>query len=274
MHGDLSNIFSIHHDLTAGHIIETWNQVHQCRLPTSGTADNRRSLSRFCHKIYIMKHICFRTWIPEAHMLKTYTAGMLIQILRLLSVLNRGLGTNHLINSFCSHCSTRKHNRHHRQHQERHDDHHRICNKGCHSPHLHGTAINLMSSKPYNSHCKHIHDHHHSRHHKGHHTVGKQIGSGQLLICFIKTFFFFLLADKRPDYRQSGQDLPGYQIQIIYQLLHQLELRHSYTHQHHHIAENNQNRQNNNPFHSCPCLHHLQDTTNSKDRCICNHTKQ
>ena len=57
LHRNVSNIFSVERNLSARHIIETWDQVDQRRFTAAGASDDRRRLARLGNKVDVMQHI-------------------------------------------------------------------------------------------------------------------------------------------------------------------------------------------------------------------------
>ena len=196
------------------------------------------------------------------------------QFFRSFWILNGRLCMDNFIDTLCCNSCTRKHDRHHCQHQKWHNNHHCISDKCSHCTDLHRSCINLVRTYPYNSYGKYIHDHHHTRHHKCHDTVCKKHSLCQLFIRTVKTFFFFFLTAKCANNGKSCKNLTRNQVDIVDQLLHQFEFWHSHRHQYHDISKNHKNCQNNDPAHSGSGLHNFDHTTDTKDRCIGNHTKK
>ena len=67
--------------------------------------------------------------------------------------------------------------------------------------------------------CNTVHDQHHGRHHKCHAAIDKQVCFGQPLIGILKTCLLVFLTAERADNRNTCQDFPGNQIQLIDQIL-------------------------------------------------------
>ena len=129
-----------------------------------------------------------------------------------------------------------------------------------------------MCTDPYDSDGQHVHNHHHTRHHKGHDAVGEQGCFGQFLIRTVEALFLFVLSSERTDDRESGQDFTRYEVDVVDQFLHQLEFRHRKGDKQHHVAENDDDRKNNDPFHTGSRFHDFQHTADAKDRCVGNHS--
>ena len=81
------------------YIVKTRNQVDQCRFSTAGTSDDRGCLSRFCHKVDVMKHIFLGTRISEVDMFETNHTVFDFHFSRIFCSFNRGLGLNDFVNS-------------------------------------------------------------------------------------------------------------------------------------------------------------------------------
>ena len=130
-----------------------------------------------------------------------------------------------------------------------------------------------MCTEPYDSDGQHVHNHHHTRHHKGHNAVGEQGCFGQFLIRTVEALFLFVLSSERTDDRESGQDFTRYEVDVVNQFLHQLKFRHRKGDKQHHVSENDDDRKNNDPFHTGSRFHDFQHTADAKDRSVGNHSQ-
>lgn len=85
LHRNVSNIFSVERNLSARHIIETWDQVDQRRFTAAGASDDRRRLARLGNKVDVMQHILLGARITEVDVIEADNSVMNLQLLRILT---------------------------------------------------------------------------------------------------------------------------------------------------------------------------------------------
>ena len=127
-----------------------------------------------------------------------------------------------------------QHNGDHRNHQKRHNDLHGIRDKRNHVPDLKISHINAVAANPHDEHAHAVHNQHHRGHHHCHHPVCKKLRGHEILVRHIKAFLLKLFPRKRTNDRKPRENLPGYQVQTVHQLLHDLKLWQSDSHQNKH----------------------------------------
>ena len=170
----ISYILSVNRNPSFCHIIESRNQVDQCRFTTSGASDKCCRFSRFCGKCNVMQYIFFCSRIVEGYMFKcNFSFAVFRKCLWLLWIMDFCLALQDFIHTLCWNCCSWKHNRNHTNHKEWHNNLHCILDKCHHISDLHCSVINTVSTGPHNQNGNPIHHKHHSRHHKCHGTVDK-----------------------------------------------------------------------------------------------------
>ena len=125
-----------------------------------------------------------------------------------------------------------------------------------------------MGSIPHNKNRNTVHYQHHDRHHKGHGAVNKQVCPGQIPVGAVKPLFFMFLCAEGADYRQSGQNLTGNEIQFIYKILENLKFRHGHNKEHQDYQRDQDYGKSNNPGHGHICLEHLNNSAYGQNRRI------
>ena len=119
-----------------------------------------------------------------------------------------------------------------------------------------------------------VHDQHHGRHHKSHTSVYKQVCSGKCGIGLLKTLFLMFLTTERTDYRDTGKDLSGNQIQLVDQSLQDRKFGHCHLEQHKDHKQDQCHCYAKDPCHGCIRIQHTEHTANTKDRRVQNDSKQ
>ena len=85
LHRNVSNIFSVERNLSARHIIETWDQVDQRRFTAAGASDDRRRLARLGNEVDVMQHILLGARITEVDVIEADNSVVNLQLLRILT---------------------------------------------------------------------------------------------------------------------------------------------------------------------------------------------
>ena len=137
-------------------------------------------------------------------------------ILRFFCIHNAAVRPQNFLNSVCCHTCTRKHDGNHRNHQKGHDDLHRIGHKRHHIANLQVSGVDSLCTEPHDHDGNAVHNQHHRRHHKGHDAVGEQLRFHQVLVRFIKPFFFEFFSGKCTDNRKPSQNFPGNQVHPVH----------------------------------------------------------
>ena len=109
LHRNVSNIFSVERNLSARHIIETWDQVDQRRFTAAGASDDRRRLARLGNKVDVMQHILLGARITEVDVIEADNSVMNLQLLRIFDILNGGFCLNDFIDTAGGNSGTRQH---------------------------------------------------------------------------------------------------------------------------------------------------------------------
>ena len=109
LHRNVSNIFSVERNLSARHIIETWDQVDQRRFTAAGASDDRRRLARLGNEVDVMQHILLGARITEVDVIEADNSVVNLQLLRIFDILNGGFCLNDFIDTAGGNSGTRQH---------------------------------------------------------------------------------------------------------------------------------------------------------------------
>ena len=242
-------------------------------------ADNGRGLAGFGDKINIVQGVLAGAGVGKVDMMECDFAVPVV----LIEVSGDGfrhrvmdgrLGGQHFVNAVRGNAGTGQHHGNHRQHQEGHHDLHRVGDKGDHAAHLHGAGINLFAAEPDDQQGSAVHNQGHKGHHGGHYPVGEQLGAHQVGVGGVKACFLVLFAAECADGHNAGQNLAGYQVQPVHQLLHDPELGHGKLHQYRNQRQQQSDGQHNDPGQAGTRLRHMDDAANAKDGGIRHHAQQ
>ena len=274
--GNLTDIDSVQGNPSGRHIVKPRDQVDQRGFAAAGTADDGRGLSGFCRKGNMLQHIPVRSRIVETHVFKAHhpPAGGKPVVQNLRIIVDGRLRIEHLFDSVRRHTGPWQHDGNHGKHQKGHDDLHGIGHKGHHIPHLQIAGIDSLCAEPDDHHCDPVHNQHHHRHHKIHHPVGKQLGFHQIGVGLVKPLFLELFPGKGADDQKARKDFPGDKVHPVHQLLHDFEFGHGDIDQRQDKDKNRCHRHRNDPPHPGPGPGHFDNSAQSQDRRVDNHTQK
>ena len=102
-----------------------------------------------------------------------------------------------------------------------------------------------------------VHNKHHGRHHKCHTAIDKQVCLRKPVIGLFKTLLLVFLTAEGPDNRNTCQDFPGNQVQLIDQILQFCKLWHSDLKEQPHQNHDRRYCHTEDPGHGCVCLQYL-----------------